>query len=172
MLVAGCHSELFITGAYLDVSIVLYRFYCNSRCFVPAFLCTCHRQFIDSTSGNHFIALHWMRYVSSFVCFTELQQLLPISISVGMCVTYAVSCWSLDFVAVQTYILAVDSWSYVRSSSFCKKKMQTFEFDGAKRWSQLDWSICWHIVISITKAPTVQSIWWSGISQRTQFQGK
>jgi len=69
------------------VSIVLYRFDCNSRCFVPAFLSTCHRQFIDSTSGNHFIALHRMRYVSSFVCFTELQQLLPISISVGMCIS-------------------------------------------------------------------------------------
>jgi hypothetical protein len=164
MLVAGCHSELFITDAYLAVSIVLYRFDCNSRCFVPAFLSTCHRQFIDSTSGDHFITLHWMSNVSSFVCFTELQQLFPISVSVGMCIGW-LRCILLVtwFCSCATIILAIGSWISVRSSSFYKKKRRALVFDGMKRWSQLDWPICWHVITPITQPPIVQSVLWSAM---------
>ena len=125
-------------------------------------------------------SVYWFNLRQSFHC-TPLNEICvhiclfywtTISAHINICRNvYKLRCLLLVtwFCSCVTIILTIDSWSCVRSSSFYKKKMRTFVFDDMKCWGQLDWSICCHIVIPITQAPTVQSIWLSGISQYSQF---
>jgi hypothetical protein len=77
MLVAGCHSELFITDAYL-VSIALYRFDCNSRCFVPTFLPTCddilliqpEQSFHCTPLNEQYVPICLLYYVTTIFTYT------------------------------------------------------------------------------------------------------